>query len=349
MIYVGMDVSCKSFMMHAIDDKKKLIFKGEIESSRRGLRSFREDLVKLKRHVLIVFEAGNQMKWIADTLKKMPNTSIHVVHPNEIKWIAESSGKTDAVDARKLAELARMDALPRKVHVVEGSARQMRELASARSMLQAKRISVINFVRGICLQEGHKLPTKFFSCGDWRERLKKTKFSNVTKKIISANMVAIDGLLEAEADMTGELCLIKDERTELIESIPAIGQISSRVLVAGIDNVARFENKKSIARYGALTPRIYQSGNLRQMGRIVSSGRCEMRKVLLQCAHTITRMKCESAGPLKAFYQRIERRSGKKKAIVALSRKLLTTVYGVLKSNRPYDPRMLMTDMKKAA
>lgn len=349
MIYVGMDVSSKSFVMHAIDDKKKLIWKGEIESSRRGLRGFRIALQKMKRHVLFVFEAGNQMKWIAETIKKMPDTSLHVVHPNEIKWIAESSGKTDAVDARKMAELARMDALPRKVHVVEGNSRQMRELASAREMLQSKRISIINFIRGICLQEGHKLPVKFFARSDWKEQLKKSKFSVLTKKIIEANMVAIDGLLDAEAEITGELCTIKDEKIDLIESIPAIGKISSRVLIAGIDKVERFDNKKSIARYGALTPRIYQSGNVRQLGRIVSSGRCEIRKVLLQCAHTITRMKAESAAPLKAFYLRVERRSGKKKAIVALSRKLLTTVYGVLKSNRPYDPRMLMTDRKRAA
>ncbi len=61
-----------------------------------------------------------------------------MVHPNEGKWISTSSGKTDKVDAKKLAELARGDLLPRKVHLVEGEARRLRELISARTQLNAK-------------------------------------------------------------------------------------------------------------------------------------------------------------------------------------------------------------------
>ncbi|MDF0675735.1 MAG: hypothetical protein P0120_15655 [Nitrospira sp.] len=63
--------------------------------------------------------------------------------------------------------------------------------------------------------------------------------------------------------------------------------------------------------------------------------------MLLQCAHTVVRMKSAGVKPLQQFYARIAKRRGKKIAIVALARKLLTTAYGVLKSEQPYDPRRL--------
>lgn len=54
-------------------------------------------------------------------MKKRSDVNLHAVHLNELKWIHQSSKKTDKVDAKKLAELARIDGLSRKVHVVEGS------------------------------------------------------------------------------------------------------------------------------------------------------------------------------------------------------------------------------------
>ena len=130
MVYIGMDVSSKSFVVYAMNERKKKMFSGEVSPTRGGLRKLLKDVGNA--HKLIVFEAGNQMKWISLYLKKIKGVEVHVVHPNEIKWISQSDGKTDKVDARKLAELGRSDMLPRKVHIVEGSVRQLRELLSAR-------------------------------------------------------------------------------------------------------------------------------------------------------------------------------------------------------------------------
>ena len=118
MIYVGMDISSKSFMVHAIDSSNKVVFRGEIKPTRQGLCRMIQQLGRQTK--LIVFEAGNQLKWVALELKKIKGVHLHVVHPNEIKWINQSSAKTDKIDAGKLARLARGDMLPRKVHIVEG-------------------------------------------------------------------------------------------------------------------------------------------------------------------------------------------------------------------------------------
>lgn len=339
MIYIGIDVSSKSFVIHAIDGRKKVVFKGEILPEKRTLLKFLKELGDEPKYV--VFEAGNQMKWIAQTLLKVSDVTLHVVHPNELKWISQCNGKTDKVDARKMAELARGDLLPRKVHIVEGPVRELREMLNARQVLQSKRVALINGIRAMMLQEGIKLPEKFFSRTDWHARLEKVSISDATKVIIAAYMKAIEGLSSAEDALEAKVIAIGDKRIKRLESIPGIGKLSSRTLLGGLDEASRFDNKKAAAKYGALTPTIYQSGNVTHMGHICRNGRHEIRRVLLQCAHTVARMKNFESKPLREFFERIHKRRGKKIAIVALARKLLTIAYGVLKAETYFDPKML--------
>ncbi len=337
MMYVGMDVSSKSFVVHAVDEKKRVVKREEIAPTAQGLRALCEELGPGRK--LVVFEAGNQMKWIADTLKRQDDVMLHVVHPNEVKWIAESGGKkTDRLDAKKLAELARGDLLPRKVHVVEGKTREMRELVSARTGLMQQRVRLINTLRGYTKQEGVHLSEKFFARDDWHEQLSKKKLSATLRSIIEATRPAVEALRAGEADLMKRLKKLSDTRTELLESIPSIGVIGSRTVVSAIDDVTRFDNRKCVANYAALTPTIFQTGEYSQLGHINRDGRQEIRRVMLQSAHLLVRMKGPAAKPLRDFFERVEKRSGKKKALVALARKLVVTCYGVLKSGKPYDP-----------
>lgn len=340
MIYVGLDVSSKSFAVHAVDEKKRVVKREEIEPTRAALRKLCQGLGNETK--LMAFEAGNQMKWIADTLQKQSGVQVHVVHPNEVKWIAESGGKkTDRIDARKLAELARADMLPRKVHLVAGQTRAMRELVSARTKLMQRRVSMVNTLRGYLKQEGVRLSEKFFGHAEWRQRLAEKKVSATLRAIIEAYRPAIAALATAEARLVQQLKGLADKRTKLVETVPGVGVLSSRTLVSALDDAKRFANRKGVAKYGALTPTIYQSGDMVQLGRISRDGRQEIRRVMLQCAHTIVRMRSPAAAPLRAFFARLEKTRGKKRALVALARKLLVICYGVLKSGQAYDPRKL--------
>ena len=336
-----MDVSSKELVIHAVNERKKVLLKNEkIAPSKIGLKKMLDGLGKQQK--LVVFEAGNQLKWIALYLKKRADVHLHIVHPNEIKWINQSSKKTDKVDAREMAELARMDGLPTKVHVVEGSVRDLRELISARENLMGKRVSLINSIHGYMKQEGVRLPAKFFSSSDWKEKLLKVKVGKVQKVIIENFMYALEQMQLAEEGLLEEIYKIEDPRLELLESIPAIGKMSSRVILSALDDVSRFTDKKAVAKYGALTPRVYQSGNVTHLGRIGNDGRKELRRVLLQCSHTINRMsKNHAAKPLYEFSQKIGKKRNKKIAAVATSRKLLTVAYGVLKNGEFYDPENL--------
>ena len=339
MIYVGMDISSKDFMIYATNERKVVKFKGSISPTRKSLKDLVVALGLEKK--IFIFEAGNQMKWIADFFKK-EKQDIHVVHPNEVKWITQSGGKkTDKVDAKKLAELGRADMLPRRVHVAEGSARDLRELVGARQTLLSKRVSLMNTIRGYLKQEGIRLPAKFFASNDWQVTLIDLKLRGSTEIIVANLMFAIEQMQECEKGINTEIQKVTNEKIELIETIPGIGKLSSRILFAALVNAERFDNSKCVANYGALTPTIYQSGGTEHLGKINRDGRSEIRRALLQCAHAVARTKTAGVKPLKDFFERIEKRRGKKRAIVALARKLLTTVYGVLKSGEVYNPARL--------
>lgn len=339
MIYVGIDVSSKEFVVHAVNERKKVIFKGAIGSTKKAIRELIADLgIESK---IFVFEAGNQMKWIADYFKKL-GEEIHVVHPNEVKWIAESGGKkTDQVDARKLAELARADMLPRRVHIASGEARTLRELVAARESLLRKRVSLMNSLRGYLRQEGTRLPVKFFTSSDWQVKLIEMKLTSALEVIVANYMSSIENMVVGEKAILVEINKIKNPTIERIETIPGIGKLNARVLFGAIASADRFDDSKCVANYGALSPTVYQSGDELRMGSICRSGRSEIRRAMLQSAHAVARMKSAGAKELLEFFRRIEKRRGKKRALIALARKLLTVVYAVWKSEDVFNPKYL--------
>ena len=347
-IYIGIDISSKEFIVHAVNGKKKVVLRGEkIKPTRQGLKRMLDSLGSEQK--VVVFEAGNQLKWIALYLKSRKDIELHVVHPNELKWIHQSSKKTDKVDARKMAELARIDGLPRKVHIVEGKIRNLRELIAARVNIMRKRVALINSIHGYMKQEGVKLPTGFFQSKNWQDDILKIKVGGTRKIIIKNFMYSLEQMRLAEEGIEEEIYKVEDQRLELLESIPSIGKMASRVILSALDDANRFDNKKAVAKYGALTPRVYQSGDKTHLGRIGRDGRHELRRVLLQCSHTINRMsKNHSAKPLYDFSQKIVKKRNKKIAAVATSRKLLTIAYGVLKSGESYNPEV-MKPYRKAA
>jgi transposase len=220
-------------------------------------------------------------------------------------------------------------------------AEELRELVSARQPWQSKRLALINTIRGTVDQEGHRLPEKFVAGAAWREQVARLPVSAPLRRIREPCLTSIAALVAAEQQLTARLRAIADPRCDVLETIPAVGPVASRVLVSALDEARRVDDQKAVAHSGALAPTIYQSGAVRQLGRITRDGRGEVRRVLLQCAHTVARMKSHGAKPLHQFVARIARRRGKTIAGVALARTLLTTAAGVLKSGQPSDPRKL--------
>jgi transposase len=129
-----------------------------------------------------------------------------------------------------------------------------------------------------------------------------------------------------------------DKRVAQLQTIPGVGPLTAQTLVAAIDRVHRFANARKLVGYIGLAPSVRSSGERVEYGRITKQGRSEVRAVLVQAAHALLAIKRDTARPLQHWCARVARRRGKKTAIVALARKLLTIAFYLLRDGTTFDP-----------
>jgi transposase len=120
----------------------------------------------------------------------------------------------------------------------------------------------------------------------------------------------------------------------LAMSMPGIGPIATLVFLAYIGDCTRFSKGKQVSYYAGLVPRVDISGDTRRYGAIVKRGCTPIRRVMIQCAWALLRS--HSGGELKAFYEKLAARVGKKKAVVALARKMIEAFYAMCKNGELY-------------
>jgi transposase len=126
-------------------------------------------------------------------------------------------------------------------------------------------------------------------------------------------------------------------RRELLESIPGIGERSAVTILGEMPNISEFRSSKAVAAYAGLCPHEHRSGTSISASWLSRRGNVRIRRILFMPA--VVAMGCNPI--IEAFAARL-RRSGKagKQIIAAVMRRLLVLAYGVLKSGRPFDPRM---------
>ena len=129
----------------------------------------------------------------------------------------------------------------------------------------------------------------------------------------------------------------RDPRVARLETMPGVGQVSAQTLVAAVDTIDRFASARKLVAYAGLAPSVRASGERVDYGRITKQGRSEIRAVWVQAAHAVLAVKDAGARPLQRWTTRVIRRRGKKTALVALARKLLTIAFHVLRDESTYD------------
>lgn len=122
---------------------------------------------------------------------------------------------------------------------------------------------------------------------------------------------------------------------DLLVSIPGIGKKSSAILLAEIGDIKSFESAPQLAAYAGLNPKGFSSGSsVHKKTRISKQGRSELRHCLFYPALVAMRYN----PVIRSLHDRLDQRRLPKMAIVAASmRKLLHIVYGVLKTQMPFD------------
>ena len=125
----------------------------------------------------------------------------------------------------------------------------------------------------------------------------------------------------------------KQNQMQILITIPGISFTSASAILAEIGDITVFPHPKNLVGWSGLAPSLNESAGKSSNGHITKKGSKYLRRMLVQCAHVIAGHR---PNKLRFFYQRILMRKGKKIAIVALARKLLSIIHHLLKNNEKY-------------
>jgi transposase len=253
--------------------------------------SFRNQVSSIEAHFSgeprrIALEAGAQSAWISRVLKRLGHEVI-VGNARELKWITASDNKTDSVDARKLALLARAD-VQLLAPVEHRTAEQQAELAvvRARDAIMRARTLLINSARGIAKGFGVRLPKSITA----------TFGQRALADLPDGLRTALGGLLEhidalsrqvGHSDQQiGELAQRHPE-VERLTSIPGVGKLTAVTFILTLGRPERFAHSRDVAGFLGLRPKQRQSGARDPQLGISKSGDPYLRKLFVQCAHHV--------------------------------------------------------------
>jgi transposase len=336
MYYCGIDIAMKSSYIYITDRRGHKKTSGEIPTKagvlRQRLRPY------LRRGLRVAIEAGNQTAWIYDLLVDL-GAEVTVVNPAKVKLIAESRRKTDKIDARVLCELLRLDGLPHPVHVPDRQTRSLRGLLVARRQLVSARTKLCNVVRGMLRQEGIGLPARSLtSFVGWQRLMRRSYTHGHLPLVLEAYYQSFVSLSRSIQALDKQLVQRErsDARVSTLKTIPKVGRIASLTFLAAVDQVARFKTSRQVVSYSGLCPTVRSSGERTEYGSISREGRSELRAVWVQIAHLVVRDKSRSTARLRRWYSKVASHRGKRTALVALARKLLTIAYRLLKDQTVY-------------
>jgi len=336
MNYCGIDIAMKSSYLYITDARGRKKASGEVSTTpddlRRRLRPY------LRGGLSVAIEAGNQTAWIHELLVDL-GAEVTVVNPTRVKLIAESRRKTDKIDAKILCELLRLDALPCPVHMPSRSTRELRGLLVARRQLVRARTKLCNVARGMLRQEGVRLPARALSTFiGWRRLLERSFEHAHLGPIIEAYYASFESLTRSIQALDKQLAKREkaDERAAKLQTMPRVGRIASLTFLAAVDDANRFSSSRKLVSYSGLCPTVRSSGERTEYGPINREGRGELRAVWVQVAHLVVRDTSRATARLRRWYSKVAQHRGRKTAIVALARKLLTIAYRILVDQTEY-------------
>lgn len=341
MFYCGLDVAMKSSYVYITDSQGRKKASGEVPTEKAALGERLKPY--LRGGLAVALEAGNQSAWMHDFLVEL-GAQVTVVNPAQVKLIAESRQKTDKIDAKILCELLRLDGLPHPVHIPPPETRALRGLLVTRRQLVTIRVKLANVVRGLLRQEGIRLESGvLMTFVGWRRLLSGEYALSHLKPVLAAYFESFQALTRSIQALDQQLAERerKDARTARLRTIPKVGRIAALTFLAAVDQIDRFPTSRKLVGYSGLAPTVRSSGERTHYGAISRQGRAELRGVWVQIAHLVAADTSKATAPLRKWFSRVAYHRGKKTAIVALARKLLTIAYRLLRDETVYDAARL--------
>jgi len=332
---VGMDLGDRSSQLCRLDRESGAILEEQrVSTTTAQLQSYFGALPPQ----LVVLESGTHSPWVARLVRQLGHEVI-VANPSKVRAISASRRKTDERDARCLAQLGRVDPeLLCPVHPRSEEAQQALSVVRAREGLVRARTQLINQVRGTVKAFGHRLPGG--STASFARR--------VTQALPESLKASLEPLLRVIAELSQEIAQFdKDVEalaehwsdTQHLRQVQGVGALTALVYVLVVGDPQRFARSRVVGAYVGLVPASRSSGDTNPQLPISKQGDQLLRRLLVQAAQYVLTHGVDS--DLKRFGLQLAQRggkNGKKRAVVAVARKLAVLLHRLWVDKASYTP-----------
>lgn len=335
-ITVGLDLGDRHSHFCVLNPGGEPREQGKVAMSPKDLTAFFARVVPAR----LVLEVGGQSPWVS-RLAQTAGLEVIVANPRRVQLITRNERKNDRTDAELLARLGRVD--PKLLSPVQHrSAQCQADLAvnRARDVAVAARTALINHVRGAIKSYGQRLPT--CSADSFHKRVP----THLPVDLVPAltPIVELIGQVSNQIkNFDARIEQLADERypaTQLLRQVSGVGPVTALTYVLTLDSPARVSHSRQVGPYIGLVPRTHDSGACTPQLRITKAGDPALRRLLVIAANYIL----GPFGPdcdLRRFGQKLAAQGGKngrKRAKVAVARKLAVLLHHLWKTGEVYDP-----------
>jgi len=344
---VGLDLGDRFSRFVILDAEGRILQEGRLGTDEAGLSRFFCDRAPMR----IAIETGTHSPWVSRQLAEYGH-NVLVANSRKLRLIYENPNKDDRVDARYLARLARFEpALLSPVEHRDASSQKDMALLRSRDALVAARTLLVNHVRGVSKSFGKRLPACSTSCfpGSVLKQI-----PQLLEPVLCPLLEQIDSLSKQIKKLDRQIQTLADAnypQTRLLRQVKGIGPITSLTFILTLGHPQRFAKSRTVGAYLGLVPGRKQSGHSDPQRRITKQGDSGLRRLLVNAAHYIL----GPFGPdcdLRRFGWKISSRGGKlakKKAIIAVSRKLSVLLHHLWRTGEIYQPLHRSIRNSKAA
>lgn len=330
-VYIGLDVHRESFAASCICDGV-VVKRSRIPGNAEAVISLVEKEFA-GATVVAAYEAGYSGFWLHRALEAAGIRCL-VVHAASIEVSSRDRVKTDKRDSLKIAQQLAAGRL-RSIRVPSIEQEQRRLLTRTREQSMRKKRRVMVQIR-MRLHQFGKLPASLTG---------RIKLKDVEQILISleGELQFTIGLFRDEwvfhaghiREINKRLVAIAEEDPleARYRSVPGVGPLVARVLSAELGDMSQFPNERALFSYTGLTPSEYSSGDKICRGRISRQGNSYLRHMLVEASWKAVR----KDPVMKEYYVKLSERTGGKRAIVAVARKLIGRIRAVMRKEKMYE------------
>jgi transposase len=327
-----------------VDLHKQSITVCVVDQDRTVLQSRRFACVEVDRIVAffaglgpfqVVVEATASYQWLLERIEPLARRVV-LAHPGKLRVIAESTKKSDKLDARTLAEFLALDMIPQAYRPTPRR-REHRASVRHRQFLRKRRTQLRVKVRRVVSDYNADRRDLFRRRG--LEALQAVPLSDSDRFILGQMLAQLRGIDEQLAAARRQLLAFAAASSEaeahsrrVLRGVTGVGEVTTEVVLAELGDVGRFRSAKQVVAYAGLAPgRRESAGKVRDLG-ITKRGSPLLRWVLVEASWQAVRRSAYWRG----IYGALKQRRGSRRAIVAVARRLLGVLVALLRSGQEY-------------